>query len=101
MDFQIINNKGVYELHGHFIEEHTFNVASYFNTLLDKYYEIVICLNGVKQIDKTAINVMRFIQNKAKQRSKTVFVLGKDNKKIKDKFKQANLTNIFRNDYYS
>lgn len=101
MTLKIINNKGVFELHGYFIERNTYKVANYFNALLDKYYEIVICLKGVQKIDKHALDVMQFITCKAKRRSKTVFVLGKDNKHIKDKFNTAKLTHIFRNDYYN
>lgn len=99
MRLEIINNNGVFELHGHFVEANTYKVANYFNTLLDRYYEIVICLKGVQKIDASALNVMQFITTKGRRRSKTVFVLGKENKNIKDKFNKANLTNIFKNDY--
>ncbi len=101
MDFEIINNKGVFEIHGNFTDEHTNQVADYFNTLLDTYYEIVICLKRVKQIDNTALNVMKFISDKAKRRNKILFVLGKNNKRIKKHFKKANLKDIFCNDYNS
>lgn len=101
MNFEIINNKGIFEIHGDFINEHTNQVATYFNNLLDTYYEIVICLKNVKQVDETAINVMKFISGKASRRSKTLFVLGKENESISTQFKKANLNTIFRNDYYS
>ncbi|NMH88734.1 hypothetical protein [Flavivirga algicola] len=101
MNFEIINNKGVFEIHGDFTKAHTNQVANYFNNLLDKYYEIVICLKQVKCIDDKALNVMRFIVAKAKRRSKILFVLGKDNKRINKQFKTANLNNIFKNDYDS
>ena len=99
MDFKIINNKGVYEVCGDFTNTNTDVVADYFNNLLDTYYEIVICLNKVSDIDTTALNVMQCIANKAKKRSKILFVLGKENKSIKGIFNKANLINIFRNDY--
>lgn len=101
MNFEIINNKGVFEIHGDFTKNHTNLVADYFNTLLDRYYEIVICLKQVKHIDNKAMDVMRFISAKAKRRSKVLFVLGKENKNIKRQLKNANLNNIFRNDYDS
>ncbi|MDO5975141.1 STAS domain-containing protein [Flavivirga jejuensis] len=99
MNLEIINNKGVFEIHGDFVNEHTNRVATYFNRLLDRYYEIVICLEHVKQVDETAINVMRFIASKAKRRGKTLFVLGNENKRIHDQFNKANLISVFRNDY--
>ncbi|WP_303317949.1 STAS domain-containing protein [Flavivirga abyssicola] len=101
MNFKIINNRGVFEIHGDFINEHTNQVATYFNNLLDTYYEVVICLNQVKRMDDTALNVMQFIAAKAKRRSKTLFVLGKENKRINKQFKTSNLNNIFKNDYDS
>ncbi len=101
MNFQIINNKGVFEIHGDFTNMHTNQVANYFNNLLDRYYEIVICLKQVKRIDSKALNVMQFISAKAKRRSKILFVLGQENKCISKQFEMANLNNIFRNDYNS
>ncbi|GAA3612098.1 hypothetical protein Q4Q39_04605 [Flavivirga amylovorans] len=101
MNFKIINNKGVFEIHGHFTNANTNQVADFFNNLLDRYYEIVICLKQVKCIDSKAINVMQFITTKAKRRSKVLFVLGKDNIRIKKQFEEVNLMNIFRNDYSS
>ncbi|MEP1487426.1 MAG: STAS domain-containing protein [Algibacter sp.] len=99
MNFQIINNKGVFEVCGDFTNTNTDEVANYFDNLLDTYYEIVICLKKVKQIDESALSVMQCIANKAKKRSKILFVLGKENKSIKGIFNKANLTSIFRNDY--
>lgn len=99
MNFEIINNKGVFEIHGHFTNAYTHQVADFFNNLLDKYYEITICLKQVKRIDNKALNVMQFITAKAKRRSKVLFVLGKDNKRIKSHFESANLINIFKDDY--
>ncbi|AXT20359.1 hypothetical protein D7030_04360 [Flavobacteriaceae bacterium AU392] len=99
MELNIINNKGVFEIHGHFVKENTYKVATYFSELLDTYYEIVICLKSVNKMDKTALNVMQFITNKAKRRSKALFVLGKNNTRIKNQFDKNNLNNIFRNDY--
>ena len=101
MNFEIINNKGVFEIHGHFTNAYTNQVADFFNNLLDKYYEITICLKQVRRIDSKALNVMQFIDAKAKRRSKILFVLGKENKRIKKHFEAANLINIFRNDYDS
>lgn len=99
MNFEIINNKGVYEIHGDFINDHTNKVETYFNNLLDTYYEVVISLKKVNKIDNKALEVMRFISEKAKRRSKVLFVLGKGNKRIKTEFKKANLNTIFKNDY--
>ncbi|OUR94597.1 hypothetical protein A9Q87_02885 [Flavobacteriales bacterium 34_180_T64] len=101
MELQIVNNKGVFEIHGHFVMENSNQVKDYFNTLLDTYYEIVICLKKVKKIDDAALNVMKFISDKATKRCKVLFVLGKENKKIKRKFRRANLNTIFRNEYTS
>ena len=101
MSFEIINNKGVFEIHGHFTNAYTNQVADLFNNLLDRYYEITICLKHVKRMDSKALNVMQFITAKAKRRRKVLFVLGKDNKRIKKQFEKANLNDIFCNDYTS
>ena len=99
MNLQILNNQGIFEIHGDFIEAHTSIVKAYFNDLLDTYYEIVICLKQVEKIDKYGLNVMQFIVNKASKRSKIIFVLGGENKNIIKKFQKANMSNIFKNDY--
>lgn len=99
MNFEIINNRGTFEIHGDFIDHHTSTVANYFNTLLDTYYEVVICLKQVQRIDQNALNVMQFIAAKAKRRSKVLFVLGTDNVYVRQQFNKANLNTIFRNDY--
>lgn len=99
MNFQIINNKGVYEIHGNFTSTNIDEVANYFNNLLDMYYEIVICLKKVKCIDQPALGVLKHLVKKAKKRSKILFVLGKENHKIRNLFNKANLTSIFKNDY--
>ena len=101
MNLQILNNQGVYEIHGEFIGAHANIVRAYFNDLLDTYYEIVICLKRVKKIDHSGLGVMQFIVNKGAKRSKTIFVLGEKNVSIVKAFKKANLVNIFKNDYSS
>ena len=101
MNLQILNNQGTFEIHGDFIEAHANIVKAHFNDLLDTYYEIVICLKQVEKIDNSGLSVMQFIVNKAAKRSKIIFVLGGKNKNIIKKFKKANLSNIFKNDYTS
>lgn len=101
MNFEIKNNKGVFEIHGDFTNTYSNQVANYFSTLLDRYYEIVICLKQVRCMDETALNVMQFISAKAKRRSKVLFVLGEDNENINRQFNKSSLNSIFRNDYYS
>lgn len=101
MNFQIINNKGTFEIHGDFIDVHAHTTAIYFSTLLDTYYEVVICLKQVKRIDQNALNAIRFIAAKAKRRSKVLFVLGKDNAYVRKQFRKAQLKAIFKNDYDS
>ena len=99
MNFEIINNVGRYEIHGDFTGANTDIVATYFNTLLDTYYEVVICLKQVKLIDNNALEILQHITEKAKRRSKILFVLGKENSYVFQEFKKANLINIFKNDY--
>ncbi len=99
MNFQIINNKGTFEVHGNLTFENTNYTKGYFNMLLDRYYEIVICLNKVTKMDESALNVLRFISEKAKKRSKTLFVLGKNNGTIKNVMENTNPNTIFRDDY--
>lgn len=99
MKLQILNNKGVFEIHGHFVKEHAEVVRSYFNDLLDTYYEIVICLKKVQQIDNFGIGVLEFIVKKSTKRCKTIFILGEKNKRIRKKIRKANLCKIFKNDY--
>jgi anti-anti-sigma regulatory factor len=94
MNFKIINNQGTFEIHGDFIDANTHTAALYFNKLLDTYYEIVICLKHVKQIDQNALNVMQFITAKAKRRSKVLFVQGKENICVSKQLK-----NSLKNDY--
>jgi anti-anti-sigma regulatory factor len=99
MSLEIINNKGVFEVCGEFTLENKGKVKEYFNNLLDSYYEVVMCLNKIKKIDESAVDVLKFIHNKAAKRSKILFVLGKENRVIKKSFKAFNISYIFKNDY--
>ena len=99
MNLEIINNKGVFEIHGYFTKENSTRVAEYFSDLLDTYYEVVICLKKVKSIDLAALHVLQSITKKAEKRSKVLFVLGKENKRIKKAFINSDLVGIFKNEY--
>lgn len=99
MKLDIINNKGIYEIHGDFTSRNVFKVKDYFNYLLDHYYEIVICLNNVNKIDLSAMCVLKFIFKKAKKRSKVLLVKGRKNEKIKDMFKLSKANYIFKDNY--
>mgnify|MGYP000033794921 CR=1 FL=1 len=99
MSLEIINNKGTFELAGEFTSENKGEVKEFFNDLLDKYYEVVMCLNKVKKMDESAIDVLKFIHKKARKRSKVLFVLGKKNTLVKKTFKIFNISYIFKNDY--
>ena len=100
MNFQIINNQGVFELHGQLVNEYSEEAFECLNTLLDSYYEIVICLKSLTKIDESGLALMHFVSEKAQKRSKTLFVLGIQNKRILKKFKSANLKSIFKSEYY-
>ncbi len=99
MSLEIINNKGVFEVCGDFTSENKGKVKEYFNDLLDHYYEVVMCLENIKKIDESAIDVLKFIHKKATKRSKVLFVLGKNNTMIKRTFRIFNISYIFKNDY--
>ena len=99
MPLEIINNKGVFEVCGEFTSENKGKVKEYFNELLDNYYEVVMCLNKIKKIDESAIDVLKFIHKKAAKRSKVLFVLGRNNSIVKNMFKVFNISYIFKNDY--
>ncbi|WP_299886034.1 STAS domain-containing protein [uncultured Lacinutrix sp.] len=96
MNFEIINNKGVFEIHGDLTKENTQRTKEFFDTLLDRYYEVVISLKKVRAIDKPALKVLQFISEKAKRRSKTLFVLANENCNIGNLIKKINLNT---NDY--
>ncbi len=98
MKLDIINNKGVYEIHGDFTSRNVFRVKDYFCYLLDHYYEIVMCLNNVTKIDRSAMLVLKFIFKKAKKRSKTMLVKGRKNEKVKAMFKLSEANYIYKDD---
>jgi len=58
-----------------------------------------MCLDKIKKIDESAIDVLKFIYKKAAKRSKILFVLGKGNKIIKKTFKAFNISYNLKNDY--
>ncbi|WP_378178673.1 STAS domain-containing protein [Aquimarina sp. SS2-1] len=99
MELQIHNTNGRIEIKGNFTSGNVNKVKDYFNYLLDHYEEVVMCLNNVHQVDKSALKVLKNIYAKAQKRSKVLFVLGKGNKKVFRALKRNQLTHIFRNDY--
>lgn len=99
MKLQIINNKGTIEVVGDFTSDNTLVVKDHFNYLLDHYEEVVMSLQKVKSIDTKAIDVLKDIYAKAHKRSKVLFVLGKQNDKIRNAFIRSGIVHVFRNDY--
>lgn len=99
IELQITNRKGTYEINGNLTKENISLVKDQFNYLLDHYEEVIMCLKQVQQMDVNAITVLKTLYYKANKRGKVLFVLGKENKKIKEVFKQTQTTYLFRNDY--
>ncbi len=99
MKLYIENKSGTFEVIGNFTSNHTQQVQDQFNYLLDHYEEVVMCLNKVNRIDANALQILDKVYQKACKRSKTLFVLGKENPIVAHALKAHQLTHIFRNDY--
>lgn len=99
MELQILYTQGVFQITGNFTGTKTQNVKTRFNTALNQYEEVILCLEKVTNIDKKAVVVLQEIYNKASKRSKVLFVLGKMNKKIVPIFTETRTSYLFRNDY--
>ena len=99
MKLEIINNKGVFEIHGDFAHRNVFIVRDYFDYLLNQYYEIVMCLKEVNRIDSLAMAVLKYINTKAQKRGKALIVYGRENEKIKNLINETKSNYIFNNDY--
>ncbi|WP_298545070.1 STAS domain-containing protein [uncultured Aquimarina sp.] len=99
MKLQIQNKLGTFEVKGSFTLENTKKVKDHFDHLLDQYEEVVMCLKKVNTIDKSALQVLIYLHQKACRRSKILFVLGKGNRTVVNALKKNQLTYIFRNDY--
>jgi len=99
MALEITLQNGAYEISGDFTGINNHKVKAHFNYLLDHYQEVVLCLKKVSKIDKRGIKVLQIIHKKATKRSKTLFVLGKENEYISSLLAQTENLHIFRNDY--
>jgi len=99
MKLHIENKSGTFEVIGNFTSNHTQQVKDHFDYLLDHYEEVVMCLHQVKNIDTHALQVLNYVYQKASNRSKVLFILGKGNPIVTNALKNHQLSHIFRNDY--
>ncbi len=79
---QINYLEGKYELEGNLALENTQSFMSYFETLLQYDSKIVLSLKKLASIDRSGVDALVKLYNKASQRRKVFKIFGKVNSKI-------------------
>ncbi|MDY8134644.1 STAS domain-containing protein [Aquimarina sp. 2201CG5-10] len=90
MALAITNNEGVFEITGNLINKNALSLEHHFRQLMNHSEKIVISIDKVKQIDTYGIRVLTNLHKNAMKSNKIFYIIGKENKKVKNAFGKVN-----------
>ncbi|MVO08920.1 STAS domain-containing protein [Flavobacterium sp. TP390] len=100
MALHITNNQGIFEINGLLNATNTGLISNYFETIIDKEKMITISLDKVKDIDKVAVKCLGTLYKKAIVKNKIFYIIGSENKKVRDQFKEQKMFYVLRRDVF-
>lgn len=98
MAFQISNNQGIFEINGLLNAQNVNSMSNYFEALIESTRIITISLDKINDIDKAAVKVLGSLYKKAITNNKVFYIIGSENKKVRDLFKQEKMFYVLRRD---
>lgn len=96
MALQITNNAGILELNGSLNAQNTSSLQNHFEALINHSSFIMLSLNNIIDIDKTAFEVIVSLYKKALSKNKVFYIIGKENQKVVDLFKTEKLNYLLK-----
>lgn len=98
MALQITNNLGIFEINGLLNAQNTGSMKKYFESLIDSEKPVTISLDKIKDIDKQAVYCFGYLYKKAISKNQIFYIIGSENKKVRDTFKEEKLFYVLRRD---
>lgn len=94
MAIQITYDSGVYEINGLLNAQNGASLKNHFESLMNYSNGMVLSLNKVLAIDYHAVNILSDLQVKANANDTLFYIIGRENKKVKDLFNVLNYDDI-------
>lgn len=98
MALQITNIAGVLEINGSLNAQNTSSLQNYFEALINQSSFIILSLNNIIEMDKTAFHAIISLYKKALSRNKVFYIIGKENQKVVDLFETEKLNYLLKSD---
>jgi len=100
MAFQINNNQGIFEIKGLLNTQNIGSMKNYFEALIENTKDIIISLDKIKEIDNEAVRCLTALYKKAMLKNKVFYIIGIENKKVSDLFKEEKMFYALRRDIF-
>ena len=98
MILQITNNSGIFEINGLLNAQNVNVIENYFESLIESAKMITISLDKINDIDKAAVRCLGTLYKKAIMKNKVFYIIGSENKKVRDLFKEQKMFYVLRRD---
>lgn len=86
MALKITNNAGILELYGSLNEKNIVSFRNHFELLINNSSFIILSLNNLIELDKTAFQAIIGLYKKALSKNKVFYIIGNENQKVVDIF---------------
>lgn len=96
MALQITNNAGILEINGSLNSQNTVSLQNYFEALINQSSFIMLSLNNIIDMDKTAFYIIISLYKKALSKNKVFYIIGKENQKVVDLFETEKLNYLLK-----
>lgn len=100
MALQITNNSGIFEINGLLNAQNTYSIKNYFENLIENNKTVTISLDNINSIDKVAVKCLGSLYRKAITSNKVFYIIGSENKKVRDVFKAEKMFYVLRRDVF-
>ncbi len=100
MALQITTNYGIFEINGLLNSQNTNSIRTYFENLIENSEAVIISLDKIKSMDKTAVKCLGLLYKKAMTKNKAFYIIGSENKKVRDLFKEEKMFYVLRRDVF-
>ena len=100
MALQITNNSGIFEISGLLNTQNISSMKSHFEALIENTKSVIISLDKINDLDKGAVKCLGLLYKKAIKKNKVFYIIGSENKKIRDLFKEQKLFYVLRRDIF-
>lgn len=96
MALQITNNAGILEIKGSLNTQNASSLQNYFEALINQSSFIMLSLNNIVDMDKTAFQTIIGLYKKALSKNKVFYIIGKENQKVVDLFEMEKLNYLLK-----